>query len=176
MAEKPSISDNYKLPISQSLQDAVDEITSNSPLVTATPADLDDNKKRWLVVGICLHSIIAPALRNYIAPILSDLYNELNSYHKIDTQIYPTHLEKYPPTHFPLNYEAVNNNKALYRFQKAKCNYTIKHAVDLSKLFLLTHMAQYTGFDETCETSALLELVISIDKFAPALRSDAVEL
>ncbi|CAG2253037.1 unnamed protein product [Mytilus edulis] len=125
MAEKPSISDSYKLPIPQSIPDAVDEITSNSPLVTATPADLDDNKKRWLVVGICLHSIIAPALRNYI---------------------------------------------------KAKCDYTIKDAVELSKLFQPTYMAHYTGFDETCETNALLELFINIDKFAPDVRTDAAEV
>ncbi|VDI01283.1 Hypothetical predicted protein [Mytilus galloprovincialis] len=37
-------------------------------------------------------------------------------------------------------------------------------------------MAHYTGFDETCETSGLLELVINIDKFAPDVREDAVEV
>ncbi|CAG2202998.1 unnamed protein product [Mytilus edulis] len=176
MAEEPSISDRYKLPIPQPLQDAVDEIALNSPLVTETQADLDDYKKRWLVVGICLHSVIAPALRNYIVPILTVLYDELNRYNKIETQIYPTHLQKYPRTHAVLNYEAVNNNKGLYRYQKAKCDYTIKNAVELSKLFQPTHMAHYTGFDETCETSGLLELVINIDKFAPDVRSDAVEV
>ncbi|VDI40006.1 Hypothetical predicted protein [Mytilus galloprovincialis] len=176
MAEKPPISDCYNLPIPQPLQDAVDEIAFNSPLVTETPADLDDNKKRWLVVGICLHSVIAPALRKCIIPILTDLYKELNSFHKIDTQIYPTHLKKYPPTNFILNYEAVNINKALYRYKKEKYDYTINNAVELSKLFQPTHMAQYTGFDETCETSGLLELVINIDKFAPDVRSEAGEV
>lgn len=142
-------------------------------LFTETPADLDDNKKRWLVVGICLHSVIAPALRECIAPILTVLYSELKGYFKIDTQIYQKHLEKYPPTNFSLNYGAVNNNKQLYHLKKAKYDFSIKNAVDLSKLFLPTHMAQYTGFDETFETSGLLELVTNIDKFAPDVRLDA---
>ena len=96
---------------------------------------------------------------------------------KIDTQTYPTHLQKYPPKYaYLLNYEAVNNNKATFGARKEKYDYTIKSVVDLSKLFLHTAIAHYTGFDETCDLSALLELIINIDKFPPAVRIDAVDV
>ncbi|CAC5421080.1 unnamed protein product [Mytilus coruscus] len=140
------------------------------------PADLDDNQKRWLVVGICLHSIISPALRTYVVPILTVLYNELIRYQKIDTQTYLTHLKQYQPTNAYLNYEAVNNNKAMYGYQKANYDYTIKSVVDLSKLFLQPHMTHYTGFDETCDSSTLLGLIINIDKFPPVVKSDAEDV
>ncbi|CAG2192660.1 unnamed protein product [Mytilus edulis] len=55
-------------------------------------------------------------------------------------------------------------------------DYTIKSAVDLSKLFLPTHMAHYTGFDDTCDISALLGLIINIDKFPQIVKSDAEEV
>ncbi|XP_071141766.1 uncharacterized protein [Mytilus edulis] len=36
-----------------------------------------------------------------------------------------------------------------------------------------THMAHYTGFDETCDSSALLGLLLNIAKFDPIVQSDA---
>lgn len=94
----------------------------------------------------------------------------------IDTQTYPTHLKRYGPTNTPLNYEAVKNNKTTYGNQIAKYDYKIKNVVDLSKLFLQTHMVHYTGFDDTCDSSALLGLIINIDKFAPVVKSDAEDV
>ncbi|XP_052075456.1 uncharacterized protein LOC127712898 [Mytilus californianus] len=141
--------------------------------INAKPSDLDDNEKRWLFAGICLNTVLVPSLRKYIVPILTELYNELTLNHKIDTQTYPTHLKQYQPTKTYLNYEAVNNSKATHGYQKAKYDYAIKSVVDISKLFVQTHMAHYTGFDETCNSSSVLGLIINIDKFPPVVRSDA---
>ncbi|CAC5387258.1 unnamed protein product [Mytilus coruscus] len=152
----------------------MDEEPSTSSTITAKPADLDDNQKRWLVVGICLHSVISPALRNYVLTILTKLCYKLSIKHRLDTQTFSSHLKKHPPTNKAfLNYEAVNNNKMKHGYYKANYDYTIKSVVDLSKLFLQTHMAHYTGFDETCDSSALLGLIINIDKFSPVVKSDA---
>ncbi|CAC5404691.1 unnamed protein product [Mytilus coruscus] len=174
-AKLPGIRDHIKRSIPRDHQDDVDVIAQHSQQKreTAKLSDLDDNQKRWSIVGICLHRIISPALRKFVLPILTALYNELTLNHKIDTQTYQTHLQKYPPRNVYLNYEAVNNNKATFGYQKANYDYTIKSVVDLSKLFLQTHMAQYTGFDDTCHSSALLRLIINIDKFPTVVKSDA---
>ncbi|CAG2247237.1 unnamed protein product [Mytilus edulis] len=173
MNEKASTSAGIKSEIPPELQNQIDEIALKHPREAAISSDLDDDQKRWLVVGICLHSVISPALRKYVDSILTICYNELIHNYKIDTQIYPGHLQRDPQTGIFLNYEAVNNNKASYGKNVAKYDYTIKNAVDLSKLFLQTHMAHYTGFDVTCDSSALLGLIINIAKFDPVIKSDA---
>ncbi|XP_052074138.1 uncharacterized protein LOC127712020 [Mytilus californianus] len=176
MEEPPSTSGGIKRAIPQEFQDKMDETAAKLPRVTATPAVLNDNQKRHLIVGVCLHSVISPALRKYVIPILTPLYEELTLKQKIDTQTYSTRLKQYQPTKTFLNYDAVNNNKALYGYQSAQYDYTIKSVVDLSKLFLQTHMAQYTGFDETCDFSALFGLIINIDKFPAVVKSNAKDV
>ncbi|CAG2256648.1 unnamed protein product [Mytilus edulis] len=141
----------------------------------AKPADLDENQKKWLVVGICLHSVISQALRSYVVPILTKLCYKLSVNHRLETQTFPTHLQKHPLTNkASLNYEAVNNNKVKHGNYKQRYDYKIKSVVDLSKLFLQTHMAHYTGFDDTCDSSALLGLIINIDQFDPVVKSVAM--
>ncbi|XP_052102316.1 uncharacterized protein LOC127735917 [Mytilus californianus] len=176
MDGEPSTSCGIKRSIPKELQDEVDVIAAKLPRDIVKSADLSDNQKRWLVVGICLNSVIAPALRNYVVHILTSFYNQLSCNHKIDAQIYPNHLKQYQPTNTYLNYENVNNNKAKHGYKKANYDYTIKNAVDLSKLFLQTHMAHYTGFDETCDSSALLGLIINIDQFTLVVKSDAEDV
>ncbi|XP_076101156.1 uncharacterized protein LOC143070940 [Mytilus galloprovincialis] len=148
MDEEPSTSAGIKCSIPKELQDELDLIAANIPLDIVKPSDLSENQKRWLVVGICLHSVLAPALRIHVNSILTSLYNQLSCNHKIDTQIHPNHLKQYPPTNNYLNYENVNNNKANHGYQTT--------TVDLSRVFLETYMAHYTCFDETCDSSALL--------------------
>ncbi|CAC5421083.1 unnamed protein product [Mytilus coruscus] len=133
MEEQPSKSEGLKRSIPQVLQEEIDVIAAKLPQGIANPADLDDNQKRWLTVGICLHSVISPVMRKYVVRILTVLYNELTRYQKIDTQKYPTQLKQYPPTTAYLNYETVNNNKVTYGYQRAKYDYAIKNVVDQSK-------------------------------------------
>ncbi|CAG2251620.1 unnamed protein product [Mytilus edulis] len=169
MDKETATSAGIKLEIPPELQNEIDEIALKRP----RKADLDDDQKRWLVVGICLHSVLSPALRKYVDPILSVFHNDLVLYHKIDMQIYPAHLKRDPYTGIFLNYDIVNNNKVNYGKNIAKYDYTIKDAVDLSKLFLQSHIALYTGFDETCDSSALLGLILNIAKFDPVIKADA---
>ncbi|CAG2195420.1 unnamed protein product [Mytilus edulis] len=152
------------------------QIPSSSKQVTKP--DLDDEKKRWLIVGICVHTIVAPALRSYIEPIINSLYRSMKQNHNIHSQNFPNHLKKYIPTHRDLNYEAINNNKNKKK-KFSSYDYNVQNEVDFAKLFLVTHMAHFTGFDHTCDSSALLGLLINIDKFpsivqkvADKIRSD----
>ncbi|XP_063448236.1 uncharacterized protein LOC134727779 [Mytilus trossulus] len=167
MEEEPSTSGVKKRSFPKELLDKMDDTDAKLPRVAATPAVLNDNQKRYLVVGLCLQNVISPALRKYVVPILTSLYEELTLKEKIDTQTFST---RYQPTYIFLNYENINNNKATHGYQKAKYDYTIKSVVDLSKLFLPIHMAHYTDFDETCDLSALLGLIINIvGKFPTAV-------
>ncbi|XP_053388695.1 uncharacterized protein LOC128551805, partial [Mercenaria mercenaria] len=136
---------------------------------------LQDDQKRWLIIGICLHSIIVPALRKYVPPILRTLYASLKTSDSIDSQTFRNYLRHYRPTHKELNYEAINGNGTVPKVKGTidlqKYDFGVQNCVDLSKLFLQTHMAHYTGFDDTCDTSALLALIINIDMFPQALRT-----
>jgi hypothetical protein len=143
--------------------------------------DLDDDTKRWLVVGICLHSVISPALRQYVEPVVTQVYKAVQQTHRIQTQTYPNYLERYPPTNkYSLNYESVNGNKQKYGTIKQqyktrikKYDFNITDAVEFSKLFLLPDMAHYTKFDLTCDASALLGIIININTFPQNVRIDA---
>ena len=92
--------------------------------------DLDEDTKRWLVVGICIHSVISPALRQYVKPFVEQAYKNAQQTHGIKTQTYQNCLERYPSTNkFLLNYESVNKNKQKYGIKKNKKktnNMTIK--------------------------------------------------
>ena len=133
--------------------------------------DLNASQKRWLIVGVCLHSIMSPQLRRFIEPEVKKLYNAMVTAHQIDTQTLPNILEKYPPPNgYRLNYQSINNN-TVYGRNFRNFDYKVKDDIDFSKLFLLPHMAHYTGFDESCDSSALLGLILNIQGFQPALRN-----
>ncbi|VDI03521.1 Hypothetical predicted protein [Mytilus galloprovincialis] len=132
---------------------------------TGPPGDLDDNRKRWLVVGICVHSILSPALRKYVDPVVTNLYNSLKITDQIDLQTQTIHLRKYGAANIYLNYEAINQNKATHGYRSFLYDYKVQNAVDLSKLFLQTHMAHYTAIDCSCDSSALFGMIDKIDKF-----------
>ena len=136
--------------------------------------DLDDDTKRWLVVGICLHSVISPALRQYVEPVVTQEYKAVQQTHGIQTQTYQNYLERYPPTNkYNLNYESVNENIQKYKTRKQQYDYKITDAVEFSKLFLLPNMAHYTKFDSTCDSSALLGIIININTFPQNIEIDA---
>ncbi|VDH90596.1 Hypothetical predicted protein [Mytilus galloprovincialis] len=158
--------------LSQDIQGQIQASTSSS---TGT-LDLDDDVKRWVVIGLCLHSVLTPALRKYVSPIITQMYNVLVASDHINTQTSHHFLRYYLPTKTKLNYEAINNNKTLYGGQTGKYDRSVKNHIDLSKLFLQTHMAQYIAFDATCDSSALLAIIINIDQFPLAVREEANEV
>jgi hypothetical protein len=135
--------------------------------------DLDDDTKRWLVVGICLHSVISPALRHYVEPVVTQVYKAVQQTHGIQTQTYQNYLERYPPTNKYLKYESVNENKQKYGTTKKQYDYKITDAVEFSKLFLKHDMAHYTKFDLTCDASERLGIIININTFRQNVKIDA---
>ncbi|XP_076083203.1 uncharacterized protein LOC143054168 [Mytilus galloprovincialis] len=140
---------------------------------TGPPGDLDVNKKRWLVVGIGLHSILSPALRKYVEPVLNNFYKALKLSDQIDKQSHPRHLRTNGVRNVYLNYEPINMNKTTHGYRQHLYDYKVQNAVDLSKLFLQTYMAHYTAFDGSCDSSALLGMIDKIDMFPGNVRTFA---
>ncbi|XP_076087982.1 uncharacterized protein LOC143058366 [Mytilus galloprovincialis] len=165
-----------KRTIPPDLQTQVEDIQIKVPRTTGPPDDLDDRRKRWLIVGICLHTIISPILRTYVVNVVTKLCYSLTSRNKIHKQTYGSFLKRYSPTNTKLNYEAINNNKTLYGQNRARYDYRVKNPVDLSRLFLQTHMAHFTAFDDSCDSSALLGIIVNIDRFPPVVRADARQI
>ena len=145
--------------------------------LVSVQSDLKDEEKRWLVVGICLHGIIPPVLRKFIGPVVKKLYKKFKKSHSIDTQTHPNVLPEYPqppqPKRYKLNYESINNNHQHGKKGQRFFDYKVKDAVELSKLFILPHMAHYSGFNESCDSSVLLGLLINIDTFQRPLQLTA---
>ncbi|XP_053374567.1 uncharacterized protein LOC128547028 [Mercenaria mercenaria] len=161
--------------VDSELEQNVAKIEEHVDEISVPP--LQDDQMRWLVIGICLHSIISPALRKYIPKTMQGLYTSLKQHDNIDKQIYGKHLERCGPAY--LNYNAINCNFLIprnFRPPERKYNYNVRDAVELSKLFLPTCMTQYTGFDDTCDASALLGIVINVDIFPAHLRTAAEEI
>lgn len=100
--------------------------------------------------------------------------------HNIDTQTYPNHLKRYPNSGSQLNYEAINKNHYITLIGRipdvAKYDYRVRNHIEFSKLFLRTIMAQYTAFDETCDVSALLSLIINIGTFPQSVKNVALKV
>lgn len=142
-------------------------------------ADIEDNEKRWLIIGICIQSVLAPTLRKFAEPVTRNLYSMIQNTHGIQTQIYPDQLKQYPNAGHNLNYEAINNNHLIPRVRRTdvgKYDYKVTSHVEFSKLFLKTFMAKYTAFDESCDLSALLGIIINIDTFSKPVKNVALKV
>ncbi|CAC5416519.1 unnamed protein product [Mytilus coruscus] len=124
-------------------------------------ADLDDNQKRWLLVGICIQSILSPIFRKFTEPVVLNLYNSMKLSHNIDTQTYPNQLKKYPNSRGQLNYEAINKNHYITRIGK--------------KPDVVKYDYRYTAFDETCDMSVILSLIVSIGTFPQSVKNVAMK-
>ena len=105
--------------------------------------DLGKNQKRWVVIGICLHRILLPVLRDFVAQEIPKHYTPLKSTRGIDTQVYGRHM-----THdgaSQLNYGSINNNWGNFKRKARSYDYKVGTAEDLAKLYLEPHMAKFTG-------------------------------
>lgn len=134
-----------------------------------------------MLVGIGLNCIISPNLRTFVESVMVQQYSSLtkSAPWQIDLQTYPNHLKFYPSPSkgYFLNYETINNNYKLHGRQIEKYDYRVQNEIDLSKLFLPINISsQYTGFDGTCDSVALLGIMINNTIFPLSLRNDAAKV
>ena len=117
--------------------------------------ELSVEKRRWVVVGLCLHSVVIPPLRGIISREVSKVYEEMKSKNHIDKQSSSKYQKKMPKDWKDLNYRNINRNHF-----KDEClfDYKVKDDVSLAKL-LMEHMAKFNTFDNSFDASAALTVL-----------------
>ncbi|XP_068689388.1 uncharacterized protein [Montipora foliosa] len=151
------------------------------PIVLAAPSsavvssfDLGDNQKRWVVIGICLNRLLLPVLRDFVAQEIPKHYTALNRSHGLSTQVYGSHLKQ--DGAFQLNYGSINSNWGRFKKKLAKYDCKVSSAEELGKLYLEPHMAKFTGYDNTCELSAVLGILANASCFKAAIQANAKDV
>nr|XP_058952188.1 NACHT, LRR and PYD domains-containing protein 3-like [Pocillopora verrucosa] len=142
---------------------------------------LTDDQKRWLVAGIALNKILVPQIRSFVEQEVGKEYNNLKSSHTIHIQTKPHYLKAWPTSKDFLKYENINCNDGLpkvkkhgkYVYDYNSFNYRVTSHVDFARLFVQNYMAKFTAFDDHCDTSAVLQLLLRIPSFSSAVQTAA---
>ena len=125
---------------------------------------LGDEENRWLVVGICLNKVLTPVLRKVIKEEIPQLYDSLSQPPtNIRSQTFASHQKCLPPSTLNLNYININNNKT--QASHKHYDYSVKDDVSLAKLFVQPPMANFTVFDESLDSSAVLSILCGSPNF-----------
>ena len=115
-------------------------------------------QRRWLVVGIALHHVLTPCLRDKIKTEMTPFYQHVVRNFGLDRQAYPAFKKSIPPSTVNLNYESINNNATLHRHPR-HYDFCVKDEVSLAKLFMKPFMAQFNAFDSSFDSSAALAVL-----------------
>ena len=121
-------------------------------------------QRRWLVVGIALHHVLTPCLRDKIKAEMTPFYQHLVRHFGLDKQTYPKFLKNIPLSTVNLNYESINNNDTAKH--RSHYDYCVKDDVSLAKLFMKPFMAQFNAFDSSFDSSAVLGVLCGALPFA----------
>ena len=132
-----------------------------------------------MVFGIAFNHDLVPSLRPILEQEILKEFNDLKSKHAIDVQTkHSFPVPKYPKRD-AMKYENINGNDTKLipphykKLDYSKVDYKVTSHVDYVKLFLPSHMAKLKGFDDTCDASAVLNLLGKIPVFSGALQNAA---
>ena len=134
------------------------------------------------MAGIALNKILVPQIRSFVEQEVGKEYNKLKSSHTIHTQTKPHYLKAWPTTSKDLlKYENINgNDNCKVKSKKGKCvydynsfSYRVTSHVDFARLFVQNYMAKFAAFDDHCDASAVLQLLLRIPAFSPAVKTAA---
>ncbi|KAL9986772.1 hypothetical protein ACROYT_G000966 [Oculina patagonica] len=124
----------------------------------------DEEKKRWLVVGVAMVDVMAPALRDTVKQGMDLHYNNLDAYLRgllvpfsLNTLTYSQASKD--RTLQSLKFENINNNSQTHGKSKKNYNYSVSSSVDLAKLYLPDYLATFSAFDESLDLSAIVRLL-----------------
>ena len=118
-------------------------------------------KRNWILFGLALQDV-APTLRQQIKEKSHTMYTLLDNDCQLLTQGCSlkklTHHEVQQHSIFKdLKFRNINNNDRVRG--KINYNYSINSPEDLAKLYLPGYLAQFSGFDESMDMSAILRLL-----------------
>lgn len=121
---------------------------------------VSDEEKRWIVVGIAMNKVAAPVSRDVIRKGMDTHYNSLDS-HLAPTSTLKTltyHGVNGDPILRNLKFQNINNN-VVHGNNKSLYNFSVNSTVDLAKLYLPSHLATFSAFDESMDMTAILNLL-----------------
>ena len=111
-----------------------------------------------VVVGIALHHVLTPCLRDKIKAEMPPFYQHLVRSFGLDKQTYPKVMKNIPPSKVHLTYERINSNHTATH--RSLYDYCVKDEVSLAKLFMKPFMAQFSTFDCSFDSSAALQFSV----------------
>ena len=115
-------------------------------------------------MGIALHHVLTPCLRDKIKAELTPFYQHLVRGFGLDKQTYSAFLKNIPTSTVKLNYESINNNHTV--LHRSHYDYCVKDEVSLAKLFMKPFMAHFSAFDSSFDSSAALAVLCEALPFA----------
>lgn len=142
----------------------------------ASSSGASQEQRRWLVVGIALHHVLTPCLRDKVMNEMRSFYQHVVRNFSLDKQTFPTITRTIPPSTTNLNYQSINSNDTLHR-KPSHYDYCVRDEVSLAKLYMKPFMAQFNAFDHTFDCSAALSVLCgalpftSVRKVAEDLKS-----
>ena len=141
----------------------------------STLHNVTDNQKRWLVFGISLNKVLVFQIRSLVEQEVQKEYGNLLTSRSIHTQSTSGRLKHWPTF---LKYENINGNDVFPRFPGGRFDYSkfdcrVTSHVDFAKLYVENHMAKFNAFDEHCDASAVLALLVKVPVFSLAVQSAA---
>ena len=120
-------------------------------------AETSLDKRRWLVISICLHIVVIPRIRGIIAKKIKSLYDLKRRTHHIHTQTKSKYLDElYEGARKDLNYGSINGNDPKH---PESFDYRVQNAVSFAKLLVQPFMAKFIGFDDSFDASAALAVL-----------------
>ena len=135
---------------------------------------VSDEEKRWLVAGIAMNKVAAPVLRDFIKQGIDSHYVNNTYCHGVTTPCALNTLTyrqvNADPNLKRLKFQNINNNRNNHGNHKNHYNYNVNSSMDLAKLFLPDYLAEFSGFDESLDISAILQL-LGYDNPAPIFLS-----
>lgn len=137
----------------------------NSELTTSTEL------RRWLVVGIFLHNVLIPPIRDLIRKVLPSYYEDMKDMEDIHTQTFKEHMERLEDNEVLLNYRSINGNE--YISFPEDYDYNVKDPISFAKLFMEPFMAKFKEFDDAFEASATLAVCAGVTAFDKRARFQA---
>ena len=130
----------------------------------ASSSGTSQEQRRWLVVGIALHHVLTPCLRDKIKAEMTPFYQNLVRSFGLDKQTYTAFMKNIPPSTVNLIYESINNNHSARH--RSHYDYRVKDEVSLAKLFMKPFMAHFNAFDSSFDSSAALAVLCGALPFA----------
>ena len=118
--------------------------------------------------GLALNEVLVKQIRWFVGEQIKKEYEHVKMQKGIDSQSKSGRLREWS---FDLKYENINGNDELPEGQDF--DYRVTSHVDFAKLYVQSYMAKFNAFDEECNSSTILQLLIRVPVFSDSVKQAA---